>query len=257
MKFGLGFGLNRNHFLGGGIVKKLKDAGAVLALLSNKADGSAPLTGNDSPWVDLSGNSNNGTLINFAGTAASGWNADSGENFITLDKIDDVIDFINTSSVDITTNDFVLAAVFKVTDRSTSGYIISKNEDSSTEQQYGLLSQSNGNVGFYLNGAVRTSFPLADDLWGSTLFEWDGADIRGYLNNVKTGAEPAFVGPLISESNLQVGARSASVDGTIKTLFFGGDIAAIALFHKDTLDFEKIRELWHKDIAMRYLALNP
>jgi len=35
------------------LIKKLKDAGAVLALIANKANGSGRLTGNDSPWVDL------------------------------------------------------------------------------------------------------------------------------------------------------------------------------------------------------------
>jgi len=40
-------------FIGQNIIKQLKDAGAVLALLSNKADGSGPLAGNDSPFVDL------------------------------------------------------------------------------------------------------------------------------------------------------------------------------------------------------------
>lgn len=50
---GLGLGLHLGGYVPPSIIKQLKDAGAVLALLSTKADGRAPLTGDDNPWVDL------------------------------------------------------------------------------------------------------------------------------------------------------------------------------------------------------------
>ena len=100
MRFGLGFGLNKRHFLGGGIIKELIEAGVVGAWLSNKASGSGPLTGNDSPWKELI-NNNDGDLTNFAGTVDSGWNTEGSQSYLTFDQVDDYLKILTGSSGDV------------------------------------------------------------------------------------------------------------------------------------------------------------
>lgn len=72
---GLGLGLDRYRQIQT-FAQLVKSAGGVLYLDARKADGSLPLTGNTSPWVDLI-NANNGTLTNFAGNESSGWNVEN------------------------------------------------------------------------------------------------------------------------------------------------------------------------------------
>jgi hypothetical protein len=192
-----------------------KSAGAVLYLDARKATGNSlpvnsPLT---TPWLDLSGNENNATPTNFAGTTASGVDtSDPLRPFWVLDGTDDFFSLVNTASVDVTAAPLAVFATIKLPlDFSAYGYVLCKNTSSSADTQYGLNIQTNGVANVLLEGsAVGFGVALSKNAWSNVGFIWDGTGVRRYTNLVLGGNIGSYSGKLTSLPNLRIGRREAS-----------------------------------------------
>lgn len=238
----------------GGIIKELIEAGVVGAWLSNKSDGSGPLTGNDSPWKELI-NNNDGDLTNFAGTVDSGWNTEGSQSFLTFDQVDDYLKILTGSSgdvLDITVAPLTICVLSKGVDIQ---YLLARNEDSGlgTEGQYGLFKPNNSRIDLYLDSDLKVGTIIDNTIWCHYMFHWDGVDIKTRVDFVLDATTP-FVGTLPSLPNLFLGARSSSIDGSTATGFTKGNIATMTIYTGS--DEQKIIDVEQK-IAADYLALNP
>lgn len=247
---GLGLGLNKGSNTVKSFASLVKSAGGVLYLDARKADGSAPLTGNDSPWVDLTGNGNNATMFNQAGTVASGW---QGPPYVNrLDGADDYGGFADTASLDITTAPLAIGVTIKP--NVFFRYVFAKNLDSSANNQYGLFVSSSTQMWFYLEGNQITINGIDLTKYANIVCCWDGADIFVYQDGVQVFTQAFAQATLTSRPNVQIGARSNSIDGTSKSLFYNGDIATVTIYTGS--DINKILAAEAK-ISAQYLALNP
>jgi len=240
---GLGLGLDYNQ-LRKSIIQELKEAGAVLALLSNKADGSAPLTGNNSPWVDLSGNNNDGTLTNFAGTGTSGWQASP--PILRFDGVDDFVAFADTASLDITTAPYAHFFTFKKNDVA-AGYVYQDNS---------LASES---LRIEIDNLIRWRFTGNDITLPSPLVTSEFLNIGVFMKTDTTG--DFYVDCVKVLSDIAVNNMAGWVRG-IKAL--GGRTTGSGYVNIDVgthtiytgSDIQKILDVEAK-ISAPYLALNP
>lgn len=244
LQLGLGLGLGKGQMLKS-FAKLVKDAGGVLYLDARKADGSAPLTGNSSPWVDLSGNGNNGTLTNFAGSVTSGWQAEP--SVLRFEGVDDFVGFANTAILNITTAPLALGVTLKVTTDDT-GFILSKNVSSFSNVQYSLYHKIGRTIEFSSGGLAYAQAVFDTSNYVNVLFYWDGVNVSSYENSNSTPkSQTALVGTLISAGNLNLGKI---IEGT----YLASDIATVTIYTGS--DINKILAAEAK-ISAQYLALNP
>lgn len=243
MKFGLGFGLNRNNFLGGAIDARIQqaiNANATMLLMGDLANGSSPGNNTDptNVWVDKSGVGNNASAVNFAWTTASGWDnvvvPSGAEAMLKGDGVDDYLTIPNHASLDPTgTEDFAICLIFKTPSSLATDYIYSKGLNSEATQQIGLLLRSTGSVSLYLNGdnitIVSPSTLVASTVYSLTVKRIGGV-LKTIVNEVQT-FNSANSTSLISQPYIRAFARSNSLDGLSQTLFFGGFMGALAFFY--------------------------
>lgn len=236
--------------LSAGLIQLVKKAGGVLYLDARKANGIIPLTGNDSPFVDLSGKSNNGTLTNFEGDVGSGWQASP--NMLRFDGIDDFVAFVDSANLDIT--DAPLAIGITTKNTNSGVYVFIRNEDAgaSSESQYALYKGASARIDLYLDSDLKVGTTIDNSEWSNYLFIWDGINIKTYVNCVLDTTTP-FVGTLQSFPNTRLGCRSSAIDGTTNTGFMEGDIATLTMYIGS--DENKILEA-ETQISAEYLALN-
>jgi len=240
---GMGLGLRKFQMFRS-FTQLVRDAGGVLYLDARKADGSLPLTGNSSPFVDLSGNSNDGTLNNFAGSGTSGWQ--DPPPVLRFDGTDDFVAFADTASLDITTAPLAIGLTFKMP-VDDFAFVMSK---ASLNAQYGVLHRTSRTLEF-ISTAFDTAaqFTVDSANYVNVLFYWDGVNVTAYQNGIQK-AQTAQVGALggVNTGVLKLGERGNS------SSFFGGDIATATIYTGS--DINKILKAEAK-ISAQYLALNP
>lgn len=250
---GLGLGLNRNALAQR--AQLVRSAGCVLYLDARRATGSAlpvnsPLT---SPWIDLSGQGNNATPTNMAGTITSGVNiTDPSKPFWVLDGIDDFFSLVNTASVDITSAPLAVFATIKVNaSAAANSYIVCKNITNASYVQYGISWSFSGNqVAVTLEGAPRGSSAIGSvpkDTWKSIGFIWNGANINYYINGLTSGTVGAYSGILTSRAYLEIGRRE------VETSYFSGSIATVSIYSGSKATETNILKA-EKAISAAYLA---
>jgi hypothetical protein len=226
----------------------VKDAGGVLYLDARKADGSGPLTGNDSPWVDLSGFGNNCTLFNQAGTAGSGWQSNPFVN--RTDGTDDYGGFADTAILDITNAPLAIGVTFKKPVDDT-GFIMAKSDNiSSTNVQYGILHEATRKLSFYSKeGTVQreATFTVDSANYVNVIFYWDGANVTAYENGIQK-AQTSFT-TINSFGVLELGKRATGN-------YYDGDIATQTIYTGPNCVPSKFLPAEAK-ISAEYLALNP
>lgn len=246
-RLGLGLGLSRGSQLKT-FAQLVKSAGGVLYLDARKADGSGPLTGNQSPFVDLSGDSNDGTLTNFAGTGTSGWQASP--NVLRFDGVDDFVQFADTASLDITNAPLAIGVTFKPT--NDTGYLVSKNSGTSNFQ-YAVASISGLNVYLYneTGQEAGTSIPTIIDEYVNVVYFYDGVNIKGYKNNNNVFDIIRTLNLASQGPGLLLGCRDAVGS---QAAFLSSDIATVTIYTGS--DINKILKAEAK-ISAEYLALNP
>jgi hypothetical protein len=232
----------------------VKGAGCVLYLDARKATGygipnNTPLT---SPWVDLSGNRNDATPTNMAGTTASGVNTSNPSNpFWVLDGSDDFFSLVNTASIDITSAPLAMFLTLKVSVGAGTGYIICKNLDSPANIQYGCYWDSSGKrIVTSLENTARggsASNSVLENVWCNVGVIWDGASVRHYVNLVQSGADGTCSGTLTSRENLRIGRRETMAG------YFKASIATTTIYSGSNATTENILKA-EKAISKAYVG---
>jgi hypothetical protein len=216
-------------------IRLVKNAGGVLYLDARKATGyglptNSPLT---SPWVDLSGNGNNATPNNMAGTTASGVDTTNPlKPFWATDGIDDFWSLVNTASLDITVAPLAIFSTIKISTGAAGGYVINKN-NSGADFQYALNWDNVGSrMVCYLEGANRktgTSSSVVANSWYNVGWIWDGSTVKLFVNLIQDGAAGTYSGSLTSRPNLRIGRRETAA-GHLKcsiatvTIYYGNKV---------------------------------
>jgi hypothetical protein len=193
----------------GGIVKD----GLVMDLDAAKLD-SYPRTG--TIWRDISGNQNNGTLIN-----GPTFNSENGGN-IVFDGVDDYVDCGNSSSLNFSTGSFTINCWFKPSSTQAGGNfpaLIEKSTGDFTSPSAGvtgwiLLYITNGNQYVFRLGDSSTtinnlSFPLTvanDNIWKNLTVTVSPTTLIGYYNGIGVGSTArTLTGSVDTSVNLNIG----------------------------------------------------
>ena len=152
---------------------------------------------------DVSGNGNNGTLLN--GTQY----VSNGDGSWSFDGVDDYINVTNSESLTFG-NTITVGGWYYNT--SNTGYlpIIAKNGSDNTGWE---ISNSSGTLRCTLRPSIGnnnniTSGSLPLNTWNHCLFTCDNITIRLYLNGVQVGTFPVSSVTLNSSGNLNIGRRS-------------------------------------------------
>ena len=186
---------------------------------------------------DQSGNGNHATqstasyqprIVN-AGTIETDSN---GDYSIYYDGTDDRLDVTDNSGLDI--NSGGLSGVVKYDPEADNGYILSRNGSANNDDQYAYLYIDVINTGFeqYLNGGTVGN--KDGDLTKATRINvatYDDVNAKIYLNGILKDTNP-YSTPLTSRSNMQIGCRSASADGSTKVAFLEMHCSDIMIFAK-------------------------
>jgi hypothetical protein len=173
-------------------------------------------------WTDLSGNGNNGTLVN--GVGYVGTNGGS----LSFDGSDDYVDCGNNSILDVG-NNITANAWFYVNSNSSYQPIVSK-----------VLSDFS--LGWEVansSGAFRTTFrPSATQInlsvggvlvignWYMGTMTFDGTTARLYLNGVQVGSTTSG-GPVTLNST-----QSLTIGRRVQGNFYDGNIAQVSIYNR-------------------------
>lgn len=219
-------------FLMNGFKKSVLEAGGVLYLDARKATGfniptNSPLT---SPWIDLSGNNNDATPQNMAGTISSGVDiTDLKKPTWVLDGSNDYFSLVDLSTLDITSAPLAIFTTIKIASGAGNGFIFTKNVDATSNMQFGLLYNSNNTITLYLENAVRgASALITQNQWYNIGIIWDGTTIKYYINSVTGGTNGSCSSSLTNRANVQIGCR-ASTSGS-KQSFLKTSIATLTVY---------------------------
>jgi len=179
--------------------------------------------------VDVSGQGNDGTLVNGAAFEAS--TGDGSAFAVRLDGLDDSIDL---GSVDVEGTGLTLAARFNADDfpgSSNDPRLISKATGTSANDHVFMLGTIRAGADVRLRARVRTggvtttliasSGALSTGEWYHAAATYDGASLRLYLNGVEVGSSP-FLGSVDVDPSVAVavgsqppGAGDRNFDGLI------------------------------------------
>lgn len=185
---------------------------------------------------------NNGTLNNFAGNSASGWQGNP--PLLRKDGIDDYEIQADTASLDITTAPLALAHTFYIPTGASDGWLRARDN---VNIQYGLLFNSaTSEIEFWLENVKRASVSISLDTWHNVIFFWDGTNITPIIDNVNQSTV-GFVGTLTSQPNNYSGRRTSGQ-------YLEYDKATESIYTGDDLNRIKKAEA---RISAEYIALNP
>jgi hypothetical protein len=205
----------------GGVVKD----GLVLDLDAAKLD-SYPRTGTS--WKDISGNQNNGTLIN-------GPTFDSGNGgSIVFDGSNDRVNLGTSSNLKFTTN-FTISIWLKFNSTAGTQTIISNNSLGG----YGIISQltpsSRVQTYYYINGVYYNVGEQISNYntnsWYNIVSTFNGSTISYYRNSVLIQSTNIVGSVTTTSEPLTIGANPESLGSTFSD-FFNGRIATIQLYNK-------------------------
>jgi hypothetical protein len=194
--------------------------------------------GTGTTWTDLSGNGNNGTLVN--GVGYSGDNLGS----LVFDGVDDYVSRTTVSgdSLDLITQMSFSVWVFPITGAGL--YIFAKNLNAGyIDQQYGC-DFANNRTRFILSGnenlrSSTDSIPF--DTWTNICGTWNGSTQIIYINSI-LNAQRSFSTAPTFKPNLFVGWRSNG----LSTHYFKGSISNLMFYN---------RALTASEIQQNYNAL--
>jgi hypothetical protein len=198
--------------------------GLVLYLDAANPD-SYPGSGNT--WFDISGNDNNGTLIN-------GPTFNSGNNgSITFDGVDNYVVVSNSNSISFSQNQpnsFEYFIYLQDTNNLINGGIFSKANFSN---QYAQLSFSNRiNIYQELTGTTTTYSPNnffidSQDKWTHVVVTYDGSIIRAFKNGIIFGQSPSGKTFNANSNTLYIGCNNGT------QYFLLGKISLFRIYNRE------------------------
>jgi hypothetical protein len=187
--------------------------------------------GSGTTWTDLSGNGNNGTLVN--GVGYSGDNLGS----LVFDGVDDYIRCLNADSLNFGTGDFTVSVWFKrLSNATTNLRLISKGASTDTANA--------ANAGFAFFGSdiglaltinataarigPQPNISLSLDTWTNAVLIMEReVNMRSYKNANLVGTNSAPAGSVSGTSNLIIGSHA---DGN--GLHWSGNIANVSIYNR-------------------------
>jgi hypothetical protein len=176
--------------------------------------------GTGTTWTDLSGNGNNGTLVN--GVGYSGDNLGS----LVFDGTNDVVSIAHNSNQNpsnLTINSWV-----SISSAKTSN-ILGKGANGG----YRLRISSNFSVVFFDRGATNilgTSAGLiSPNTWYNIVATGSGSGLQIYINGSLTVSNSTTFGGNVSTQNLAIGAEGVNIDFNES---FIGSIASVSLYNR-------------------------
>ena len=143
----------------------------------------ASYPGAGTTWTDLSGNSNNGTLVGGLGVAGLGYSSTNGGS-LTFDGSNDYAEVVSNNSLN-PTNQITVEMWFQPNETMVTWQaVLGKGGGSAFEKGY-EFAVSAGQFGFWVNGNshfVKTTMPISGEMayWVGT---FDGTSLKLYKNN--------------------------------------------------------------------------
>ena len=151
-----------------------------------------PFEGNSTnAMLDYSGYGNNATYNNATWNDTMGYNRTGTYKFNGINQYLD----INSTTLNTITNQITITAWVN---KTTDGYVLSKNNISSSGSQYGLFTSTR--VQCYLNGAIRAQGAVGDfqnGVWTHVACTWNGTTVIAYVNGNITGTGSYSIPPSI------------------------------------------------------------
>ena len=188
--------------------------------------------GSGTTWTDLSGNGNNGTLVN-----GVGYNSDNGGSL----SFDGVNDYVSKSSwVNPPTTVFSIGCWVKFSDNLNNRYVLSFGRDAGGPFLGGIALFAYGfdvvadQLFFELGSAFgRVSSGIVPSLgvWYYLTVTADGTNTRFYLNAELKNTSSQGGGGIASNPTLSVGSY-VNNGGTPSTFFHSGNIAQVSIYNR-------------------------
>ena len=157
--------------------------------------------------------------INMAGTTSSGVDVttDPSRPAWVLDGTDDHFRLPNSTNLNIISYPIAVFGTFRINSGAGSGYIFSKNLDSSNNVQYGLNWQTSNYCAGLVGGTQQvtgTNNSVNIGTWYNVGFIYDGITVKLYVNGslANTNLTPtAEAIPFTNRPNVAIGRREAGV----------------------------------------------
>jgi hypothetical protein len=190
--------------------------------------------GSGTTWTDLSGNGNNGTLVN--GVGYNSGNLGS----LVFDGVNDTVQVSNSSSLNPLTNTLICWAKSNTENWNDFGFLMSKRDVFVMHPN-----QNTKNVDYYyrLNNTWQSQLITISNItiWNMYACSWDGTNINAYLNGslINFGAK---TGPLNTNDT---GIMEIGRDEGLGR-YLNGNIAQVSIYN---------RALTASEIQQNYNAL--
>jgi hypothetical protein len=181
-------------------------------------------------WTDLSGNGNNGTLVN--GVGYSGSNLGS----LSFDGVNDYVSVSNSSSLNPSTNTLICWAKSNTENWNEFGFLMSKRDVFVMHPE-----KDTKGVRYYyrLNNTWQNELvtPQSITIWNMYACSWDGNNITAYLNGnlISSGVK---TGPL---NTADTGVLEIGRDDGSGSRVFNGNIAQVSIYNR-TLTTQEVRQ---------------
>jgi len=177
--------------------------------------------GFESTWYDLSGNNNNGTLVN-----GVGFDIGNGGS-LTFDGSNDYISVSNSSSLNPLNNTLICWAKSDNSTWNDTGFLMSK-------RNVFVMHPSGGskvvNYYYYLNGGWQNQDVTPSDItiWNMYACTWDGTSISAYLNGslINSGNK---TGPL---NTSDTGPMEIGHDEGFGGRYMDGNISQVSIYNR-------------------------
>jgi prepilin-type N-terminal cleavage/methylation domain-containing protein len=180
---------------------------------------SYPGTGNT--WFDLSGNGNNGTLVN-----GVGYNNGNGGSLV-FDGVNDYVTISNSSSLNPPANTLICWARSNTENWNEYGFLMSKRDVFVMHPEINVKT-----VRFYyrLNNTWQSELvnPQNITIWNMYAYSWDGTKISAYLNGnlISSGVKNGSLNT-VDTGVLEIGRD----DGNIGRVM-NGNIAQVSIYNR-------------------------
>ena len=226
--------INSYYNLWGGIV----NSGLVLNLDANKT---TSYIGSGTNWVDISGNGNNGTLVNGVGYSSVNGGV------MTFDGVNDYVNCGNSSAFN-QTNALTLSTWAKINSFASTNTLIGKQWCYGNQYSYSLAIDTQGKLQFYYSldggycGGTFASYissnPISTNTWYNIVLSFTNTSVKLYLNGqlisgIQTGINTSLY---VSNSPVLLGIYR-NLSGTYGDAL-NGSMGSVKIYNRSLSDSE-------------------
>ena len=199
----------------------VSESGLVLAL---DAGNLKSYPGSGTTWTDLSGNGNNGTLVN--GPTYSSSNGGS----IAFDRVDDYVTASRPSSI-VTGGSITISIWAKWTTGGETSQTLVDNNEFSSRPPRGFRLQDipdiNKRLSFITNGStLQSTFQVGDGTWRYVVVTVDTSTMKMYIDGA-VNSTTSVSGLATVQPNITIGYRQAD-----SSQYFSGNIAQASIYNR-------------------------